>query len=460
MCSSLILGILIVFLAMPGPAAAQREDLIDELVRSNMLARGAPGAAVAVIQDGVVVYEAGYGVQSTDSGEPVTTKSLFRLGSTTKIVTAATLVRLAIENGIPLDAPIRNFAQGLDSSLSALTIHQILTHTAGIYDYAPMQGPDEPSALAEHIRSWTSDVLFTEPGKVFSYSNPGYWLAGYLSEVLSGSFFNEAVKDQIMLPAGIKNATFDPREVNPVLLADAHQLGQNDQAELFEESFNHAGTWPSGSLFISAGDFGRLLVAFMDNGIIEDTRVFPEEVSNLLLQSHSPIPFPDGFAYGYGVFRESWDGTEVFTHKGTRSGYGSMFIMVPEHRFAVVVLCNLNTTVLRPAAEGIVKEYLGLIPLKKGSGPKVTLREDEFEPFLGTYRNTEKMEIELYKFKMVPVGNYGGQFFFKMGPIKMPAYQIGQNRFHTSFVDFILIPDEMGEIEYLFGEFHALKKLP
>ncbi|MCH7930337.1 MAG: beta-lactamase family protein, partial [Proteobacteria bacterium] len=322
---------------------------------------------VAVVQDGRIVYEAGFGVQSTHTNDPVTPESLFRLGSTTKIVTAATLIRLMTEHKIPLDAPVKNYAPGLDSGLSDLTAHQILSHTAGIYDDAPMQGPSDPATLRDQILSWTSEILFIEPGEIFSYSNPGYWLAGYMAEVLSGSFFNEAVKDQVLLPVGIENATFDPREVNLDLLADAHQTGKSGRAELFEESYNHAGTWPSGSLYISASGLGRFLAALMDDGMLDGNRVLPKEVPALLLQSHSPIPFPEGVAYGYGVFRELWGGMEVFTHLGTRRGYGSIFIMVPQRRFAVVVLCNLDTTVLRSAAEGIVKEFLGLISPRVGT---------------------------------------------------------------------------------------------
>jgi CubicO group peptidase (beta-lactamase class C family) len=459
MCSGLLLGTLTILLTAAGPAAARQQDPAGDLVRSNMSRRGAPGAAVAVVQNGRIVYEAGFGVQSADTGDAVTPESLFRLGSTTKIVTAATLVRLAAERGIPLNAPIGDYAPGLDPRLSALTAHQILSHTAGIYDIAPMQGPDDPAALGHQVRSWTSEVLFTEPGEIFSYSNPGYWLAGYLAEVLSGSFFHEAVEEQILHPVGMEAAAFDPREVDPRLLADAHRSGKNGAPELFDERFNHAGTWPSGSLYVSARGFGRLLAALMDDGMLDGTRVLPQEVPDLLLQRHAPIPFPDGIAYGYGVFRESWDGTEVFTHMGTRTGYGSIFIMVPERRFAVVVLCNLNTTVLRPAADGIVKQYLGLERPEVTRGPRVTFsKEASFEPFLGTYRNSETMEVELYKFKPIPIAREGGQFFFKMRMMKMPVYQTGEYRFSTDYVDFALILDKQGVIKYLFGEFHALKK--
>ncbi|MFC1558974.1 serine hydrolase domain-containing protein [Gemmatimonadota bacterium] len=452
-------GVLSLLITISTPTTARQQDPVGDLVRSDMSRRGAPGAAVAVIHNGRIVYEAGFGVQSTDTGAAVTPESLFRLGSTTKLVTAATLVRLAVQRGIPLDAPIGDHAPDLPPQLASLTIDQILSHTAGIFDEAPMQGPEDPGALRRQVDSWSSEALFTEPGEIFSYSNPGYWLAGYLIEVLSGSFFNETVQEQILQPVGMAGATFDPGEVAPDLLADAHFTGRHDAPELFDEKFNHAGTWPSGSLFTSVHGFGRLLVAMMNDGVLDGDRVLPQEVPELLLQSHASIPFPEGLTYGYGVFKESWNGTELFWHTGTRRGYGSIFIMIPEFNFAVVVLCNLDTTILQNAAEGIIKEYLGLESPETERGSRVMLGEKEFAPYLGTYRNSENMEIRLFRFKPLPIGR-GGQFFFKMRMIRMPVYQTGQYRFSTDYVDFILIPNEQGAFEYLFGEYHALKRQP
>jgi CubicO group peptidase (beta-lactamase class C family) len=444
-----------------GLRADGQADVVGEYVRSNMIRRGAPGAAVAVVQDGQIVYEKGFGVQSTKTGKPVTSESLFRLGSTAKLVTAATLLSLLNENEISLDTPIKNYAPELDAGISDLTAHQILSHTAGIIDYAPMQGPGDPATLHEQINSWTDEILFTKPEDIFSYSNPGYWLAGYLIEELSGSYFNEAAKTQVLLPVGAETATFDPREVNPDLLADAHRQGKRGQAELFDESFNHAGTWPSGSLYISAHGFAQIMLALMDHEQSDDAQMISKNVPELQFQAHASIPLPAGVEYGYGVFREVWDdGVEIFYHVGTRRGYGSIFLMVPEMRFAVVVLCNLDTTVLKPAAMNILKEYLGLVEPEAPELPQYILSESEFEPYLGIYHNTDEMEIKLYNFKPAFWAPEGGQFFFKMGKMKMPVYQTAPNQFHTGFADFILVPDEQGKIEYLFGEYHALKKIP
>jgi hypothetical protein len=134
--------------------------------------------------------------------------------------------------------------------------------------------------------------------------------------------------------------------------------------------------------------------------------------------------------------------------------------MVPERRFAVVVLCNLDTTVLSAAAEGIVAAHLGIGPPETVSGPRETfVREASFEPYLGTYRNSDSLEVELYKFKPIPLGREGGQFFFRMGMMKLPVYRTGEDRFSTDYVDFALIPDGRGGYEYLYGEFHALRRV-
>jgi CubicO group peptidase (beta-lactamase class C family) len=107
---------------------------------------------------------------------------LFRLGSTTKMLTATALAGLAAEGKIDLNAPVGRYVSGLPPKLSQVTANQLLSHTAGIHDEAPMSGSHDDSALGKGIRARTDGWLFTEPGKIFSYSNPGYWMAGYLVE--------------------------------------------------------------------------------------------------------------------------------------------------------------------------------------------------------------------------------------------------------------------------------------
>src|SRR5438067_756565 len=123
--------------------------------------------------------------------------SLFRLGSTTKMFTAATLVSLAEAGKVKLDAPIGDYVKGLHPKLAQLTSQQLLSHTAGLADETKMEGLHDESALAAGLRARKDDLCFTEPGKIWSYSNPGYWLAGLVIEEVSGEHYADAVRKHV-----------------------------------------------------------------------------------------------------------------------------------------------------------------------------------------------------------------------------------------------------------------------
>ncbi len=191
------------------PAFAQQPDFaavektaLDEMKRGNV-----PGAAIAIVSGDKVVFAKGLGVAGIETGTPVTPDMLFRLGSTTKMLTAATLVGLAHDGKLKLDEPIGKYISGLPPGLAAVTAHQLLSHTAGLKDEAPMDGPHDDSALAARVRTFTDDYLLFPRGKVFSYSNIGYAIAGLLTEQVSGKPYATAMAEHLFEPVGMRRTT-------------------------------------------------------------------------------------------------------------------------------------------------------------------------------------------------------------------------------------------------------------
>src|SRR6185503_17401118 len=185
----LLVAMVVVHLLAPrvqAQTAAVDFSAIDRVVAQELTDTHTPGAAVSIVSGDRVVFSKGYGVASVETREPVRPEMLFRLGSTTKMFTAAALVLLAEQGAVDLNAPIGNYVKGLEPKIAQLTSHQLLTHTSGMLDEAPMFGSDDESALEKEVRSWTANRFFTEPGRIYSYSNPAFWLAGFLVESVSG----------------------------------------------------------------------------------------------------------------------------------------------------------------------------------------------------------------------------------------------------------------------------------
>ncbi len=101
---------------------------------------GIPGAAIGVIQGDRLIFSRAFGVASVDTQAPADPSMLFRLGSTTKMLTATAILSLAAEGKVNVNAPVTKYIKGLHPSIGSLTAHQLLTHTAGLKDQAVMNG--------------------------------------------------------------------------------------------------------------------------------------------------------------------------------------------------------------------------------------------------------------------------------------------------------------------------------
>ena len=189
--SSLPFYLFMCFLGVSQPSFAQPKTInfseLETTVNEELKATNIPGAAVAVVQGDRVVFAKGLGVSDVETGTPVSPDTLFRIASTTKMLTAAALVTLAEQGKIKLDAPVGKYVQGLSPKLSQVTVHQLLSHTAGVRDGFSFNSPHDDSALGTFIRSWTDDYLVADPGEVFSYSNLGYALAGFVLEQVTSN---------------------------------------------------------------------------------------------------------------------------------------------------------------------------------------------------------------------------------------------------------------------------------
>lgn len=132
-------------------------------VLDAMKAANTPGAAIAIVKGDQIVYAQGFGVTSLETNLPITTNTLFRLGSTTKVFTSAALVKAAAEGKLKLDAPIGNYVRGLDTKVAQVTMHQLLSHSSGLRDFAATVTSNDEDALFKMVREWKDDVFFGAP---------------------------------------------------------------------------------------------------------------------------------------------------------------------------------------------------------------------------------------------------------------------------------------------------------
>jgi CubicO group peptidase (beta-lactamase class C family) len=202
---------------------------LDKVLEEIVSRWGIPGLGAGVVQEGETVYTRGLGVQSLESGRPVTPDSIFCVASVSKCFTASDVMQLVERGKIGLEAPIAEYLPYFrldDMSHTQITIPQILSHTSGMPDFTEHEydelvtHPEVDEGSSERlVRSLGKRKMIAAPGEHFAYSNIGYNVLGDLIAKLSGQTFEAYMKEQILIPAGMLESTFFYPEVKPARLA-------------------------------------------------------------------------------------------------------------------------------------------------------------------------------------------------------------------------------------------------
>ena len=138
--------------AKPNPRLEPDYSALDAVITAEMKDKHTPGAVVAVISETKVVYAKAFGLANIETNSPMEKDMLFRIGSTTKMFTAAALVRLSEAGKIKLNEPIGNRVKGLSPRLSQVTPHYLLSNSAGVNDFAPPFISNDDEALGKMVR--------------------------------------------------------------------------------------------------------------------------------------------------------------------------------------------------------------------------------------------------------------------------------------------------------------------
>jgi CubicO group peptidase (beta-lactamase class C family) len=461
----LSLVLLLVLLPSASLALAQQQRVnftqLEKVALEELKETNTPGAAVVVVVGDRLVFAKGFGVANIETGAPVTPDTLFRVGSVTKMFTAAVLVTLAGERQIKLDEPIGKYIKGLNSKLSLVTAHQLMSHTAGMTDDSPSDyGSHDDPALADYVRSLQEDHFFTEPGEIFSYSNPGFDVAGFLIEEVGGKPYADQMSERLFRPLGMNSTTFRPTMAMTYPLSQGHDGSGKAKPTVIRPFGDNVAAWPDGFMFSSVNDLARFAIAFMDGGTIGGKQILtPSVISKLstpYADLHSRFGFDNG-NYSYGLFVHNYRGAHLVWHAGLIPGFGALLQMVPMRRFAVIVLANRSGSLLNKTAEKAMELMLPLeAKTEAKSEQTLAVSEAEVSEYVGTYTNKpESVEILLKQ----------GRLVLKREDGEFPITKIGNYRFsiikpsESEAEEFVLVRGADCRAEYLHIGRHALRKV-
>ena len=423
------------------PAIAQIEsrstaDKLAELERTaeaEMSATGTPGSAVLLVQGDKVIYAKGFGSTSVEGGAPVTPDTLFRIGSTTKMFTAATFAMLADRKKVRFDAPVADYLPTLPPKIGRLTAHQLLSQSSGLRDMDTGVISDDDIALSRNVAMWRDDAFFTDPSTIYSYSSANFWLAGLIVEKVHGKPYADAMSELLFQPLGMKRSFLRPREAMTYPLA----LGHNRQGATHtvnRPAANNAAIYPGGSIFSSVNELSRWLLAMLNGGMIEGKQAVQRSVVEALFKRQFDLPGGDAY-YSYGLLGYDVGGVKTISHGGVSRGYGATIFFAPEHKFAYVMLTNSNGQTLPKTRQKANELFL---PLKADtsqapSGPTAAV---DLKRYSGRYEHAPQVwefsvrERKLYvategkEYELKPEGK--DQFSYEGGPVLFVANSKGE----------------------------------
>lgn len=445
--------LLLLFVVISADAKPDFSEL-EKLVPEELKERNTPGAVIAIVSGDRVVYQKAFGLANIETRAEMQPEMLFRLGSTTKMFTAAALVTLAEQNKIKLDEPIGNRVKGLDPKVAALTPHQLLSNSGGVRDFAAAVISNDDDALGNMVRSWKDEIFFGGQGEVYSYSSAGFWLSGFVVEELQGKPYADAMTELLFKPLGMERTTLRPLMAMTYPFATAHAIDKGQPA-IVRPFFNNVAMWPAGSIFSNASDLSRWVIAFLNDGKLDGKQVLSPALIARMVGHHIPVPGEKDSYYAYGLTTFKYKDVEFVGHGGFSRGYGSMIQMVPSRKFAVIVLTNKSGETLRKSLNKAMELGLGL---KEGEAekpaPVAALTTAEMQEYTGSYTHApQTWEISVKD----------GKLFVKVEGNEHQLTRSGERKFTfgaNNENELVFVAGKSGKIEYLFTELYAAKRVP
>jgi len=318
---------------------------------------------LAVVSKDSTAYITAHGTANAETGEPMDGGMLVSVASVSKLVTATTATILASAGKLDLGAPIRTQLPWLPERLGALTMTQLLSHTAGLSDRTPNVAPSPNGSLEPVCRAMNEGHLIARAGETWSYSNTAYTLAGCVIEVAAQAPFPQTVTQHLFRPLGMTRSTFNPRVAMTYPHAQGHDT--RDGTPTVVRPFNALPSIaPAGEVITTVGDLTRLLRALLADGVLDGRRVLPPSVLTTLTAPHGRgSPFlGQQRAYGMGLFLRSHRDIQVAEHEGVYPGFGASVALAADRGVAAIAVLNGRYSAPVRTTQAAIEVATGLTP--------------------------------------------------------------------------------------------------
>jgi CubicO group peptidase (beta-lactamase class C family) len=300
-----------------------------------------PGFSVAVAVNGKLVWSEGFGFADLEQCVPVTPKTRFRIGSTSKPLTAAGAAILYEQKRLDLDAPIQKYVPTFPDKGYVITTRQLLGHLGGIRDYNTKESAtldrDVYHSVTESLKRFKDDPLIAPPGTKWRYTTYGYVLTSAAIEGASGQDFLSFMRDKLFMPLGMQDTVADESDkIIPNRARWYSQVADGSYRNTPYEDLSYK--WAGGGFLSTAEDLVRFGAALLKPGFLKQ---------DTLEMIFSRQKTTDGSATKYGLGWEIHNASDDeverrFEHSGGVAGSSSFLIIYPDQKVVIAWLQNSN----------------------------------------------------------------------------------------------------------------------
>lgn len=389
--------------------------IIDKIYQDYATKNHFPGYSFGIMLDGKLIYSGAGGYSDLDKKIPATTKSMFRIASMSKSLTAMAILKLRDEGKLKLDDPVYLYipemrGQKLTHDAPEITIRHLLTHSAGFPEDNPWGDRQLADTDADLITLIKKGISFSnDPGLTYEYSNLGFAMLGYIIKKASGIPYNEYIAKNIWKPLNMQ-AEWEYTKVTANDLAHGYRW-INDAWR--EETLLHDGIYGAmGGMITSVESFSKYVAVHqsawpprndMEAGPVKRSSVREMQQPWRFASLNTNYKYPSGrgcavtAAYGYGLrWTKDCEGRETVGHSGGLPGFGSNWAVMPEYGLGVIFFANVTYASTTTPNVMVMDTLIRLAQLKPRELPASTIlmqRRDQLVKLLPDFTNAQASGI-------------------------------------------------------------------
>jgi CubicO group peptidase (beta-lactamase class C family) len=331
------------------PEPPRTVDELRERIENVITAHDVPGVGIALVERDGSTWTGGVGVASRETGAVVDADTVFRVGSITKSVVALAILKLVEEGLLELETPVRAIAPEIEMTnawedTAPITVAHLLEHTAGFDDmrfnemYVPGQDDHDASAAEALARNPRSRVSRWQPGSYHAYANPGYSVAAYVIEKLTGEPFDRHIERAILEPMGMHGASFSLTPAVRAHLAQGH-AGRRNRPVPHRRLYHRA----AGELVASPRQLAGLVELLVRRGQARSGELLRADAIVRMEQGDTLAQPLAALSYGLGNTGDPSHPVPTRGHDGRIDGFLSSYRYAPSLGAGYALLFNSSS---------------------------------------------------------------------------------------------------------------------